>query len=379
MKPVTALLLLLAIGAAPRDRVIPKAGYRDWKVYQGGPESIHYSNLAQINRANVHNLTVAWTHDAGDEFKGSEMECNPIVVDGLLFATTPKLRVIALDAATGKLIWSFDPNEGRPAIGRSRNRGVAWWGEGADQRIYVVARQYLYALDAKTGKPVAGFGDNGRVDLRQGLGRPLDESMISATTPGIVYKDLLILGSLCAETIPAAPGDIRAYDVSTGKLRWSFHTIPHPREFGYGTWPKDAWQYIGAANNWAGMSVDQERGMVFASTGSAAFDFYGANRIGDNLFANCVLALKAETGKRVWHFQGVKHDLWDRDFPAQPSLVTVNRGGRLVPAVAQITKSGYVFLLDRKTGKPLFPVEYRAVPASDVPDVCSPRRHSRFR
>ncbi|MGH9666632.1 MAG: PQQ-binding-like beta-propeller repeat protein, partial [Bryobacteraceae bacterium] len=185
-------------------------------------------------------------------------------------------------------------------------------------------------------------------------------------TPGIVYKDLLIVGSLVNESLPAAPGDIRAYDVRTGKLRWSFHTIPHPGEPGYNTWPKNAWTYSGGANSWSGLSLDTKRGLVFAGTGSASFDFYGANRLGDDLFANCVLALNAESGKHVWHFQAVKHDLWDRDFPAPPSLVTVMHDGRLVDAVAQITKSGYVFVLDRETGKPLLPVELRSVPASDV-------------
>ena len=189
---------------------------------------------------------------------------------------------------------------------------------------------------------------------------------ISATSPGIIYKDLLIMGSIVRETLPASPGDIRAYDVRTGKIRWTFHTIPHPGEYGYDTWPKDAWQYIGAANNWAGMSLDEKRGLVYVPTGSAAFDFYGANRKGDDLFANTLLALKADTGERVWHFQAVQHDLWDRDFPAPPNLVTVRHDGRAVDAVAQITKSGHVFLFDRATGQPLFPIEERSVPASEA-------------
>jgi quinoprotein glucose dehydrogenase len=335
--------------------------YRDWRAY-GGPENIRYSTLAQINRTNVHQLEIAWTFDTGDAFPGSEMQCNPIVVDGVLYATTPKARVIALDAAMGKLRWSFDPNEGKKVAGKVRNRGVTYW----NQRIFVVVRHFLYALDAKTGQPISNFGQAGHVDLREGLGRDPKEITISATTPGVVYKDLLILGSIVSEALPSAPGDIRAYDVRTGKLRWIFHTIPHPGEFGYGTWPKDAWKYIGGANNWAGMSVDEKRGLVFAPTGSAAFDFYGANRIGDNLFANTLIALKAETGERVWHFQAVRHDVWDRDFPAPPNLVTVRRDGRPVDAVAQITKSGHVFVFERETGRPLFPIEYRKVPASDV-------------
>jgi quinoprotein glucose dehydrogenase len=360
------VLLLVVHLTSCQNRIAPSSGYRDWKVYGGSPDNIHYSTLRQINRDNVHKLAVAWTYDSGDAFPDSEMECDPIVVHGALYATTPKLRLVALDAATGKLRWSFDPNQGEKVSTKLRNRGVTYWEEGNDRRIFLVARQYLYAIDATTGKPLAGFGDSGRVDLREGLGRDPKEQSISATSPGVVYKDLLILGSIVAEDLPASPGDIRAYDVRTGKIRWTFHTIPHPGEYGYETWPKDAWTYIGGANDWAGMSLDEKRGLVFCATGSASFDFYGANRIGDDLFANCVLALKADTGQHVWHFQGVKHDLWDRDFPAAPSLVTVRRDGRLIDAVAQITKSGFVFVFERETGRPLFPIEYRKVPASDV-------------
>src|SRR5437870_1425685 len=352
--------------AAFAQRHIPKAGYRDWKVYGGGPESIRYSNLDQINRENVQKLEVAWTFDTGDAFEGSEMQCNPIIVHGVLFATTPKLRVMALDASTGKQRWSFDPNDGAKITHGVRNRGVTYWEDGRDQRIFVGSRHYLYALDARTGAVVTTFGDAGRIDLREGLGRDPREISISISTPGVIYQDLLILGGLMSEDLPSPPGDIRAYDVRTGKMRWSFHTIPHPGEFGYDTWPKDAWKYSGSANNWAGMSVDEKRGLVFAPTGSAAFDFYGSNRLGDNLFANTLIALDARTGKRVWHFQAVKHDLWDRDFPAPPGLVTVERNRRLIDAVSQTTKSGHVFVFERETGKPLFPLEYRKVPPTEV-------------
>ena len=353
-----AVLLVAAMPAAEP--------YHGWTVYGGGSDSIRYSALDQINRSNVAQLQVAWTYDTGDAFPDSEMECNPIVVDGILYATTPKLRLIALDAATGKLRWSFDPGQNTNALGKTRNRGVTYWSDGHSGRIFLPAGHWLYALDARTGALIKTFGDGGRVDLRQGLGRPPEEMSISATTPGIIYKDLLIMGSIVSETLPAAPGDIRAYDVHTGKIRWTFHTIPRPGEFGYDTWPKDAWQYIGAANNWSGMSLDEKRGLVFAPTGSAAFDFYGGNRKGNDLFANTLLCLKADTGERVWHFQAVHHDLWDRDFPAPPNLVTVRRDGRIVDAVAQITKSGHVYLFDRVTGKPLFPIEERAVPATEV-------------
>ncbi len=335
-------------------------------MYGGNPAGTRHSDLKQINRGNASSLQVAWTFDTGDATEKSEMQCNPIVVDGVLYATTPRLRLIALDAATGKLRWRFDPFANEKLAGRARNRGVTYWTDGKDKRIFLVARNYLYSIDAVTGRIAGTFGDNGRVDLRQGLGRDPQGLTISATTPGIVYNDLLILGAILPETLPAGPGDIRAFDVRTGKVRWTFHTIPHPGEFGYDTWPKDAWKYIGGVNNWAGMCLDEKRGLVFVPTGSAAFDFYGSNRLGDNLFANSLIALNAKTGERVWHFQAVKHDLWDRDFPSAPTLVTVQHDGHAVDAVAQITKSGYVWVFERETGKSLFPMEYRKVPASDV-------------
>jgi quinoprotein glucose dehydrogenase len=365
------------IGSALLAVALPAADpYSQWTVYSGGPDSIRYSTLNRINRGNVARLQVAWTYDTGDAFPDSEMECNPVVVNGLLYATTPKLRVIALDAATGRLRWSFDPRQGEPLFGKARNRGVTYWAAGEERRIFFVASHWLYSLDARTGANVKTFGEGGRVDLREGLGRPPEEMSISATSPGIVYKDLLIMGSIVSETLPASPGDIRAYDARTGKIRWTFHTIPHPGELGYETWPKDGWQYIGGVNNWAGMSLDEKRGLVFVPTGSASFDFYGSNRRGDDLFANTLLALNAETGERVWHFQAVHHDLWDRDFPAPPNLVTVQRDGHAVDAVAQITKSGHVFVFDRQTGKPLFPIEERSVPASEVEGEAAAARQS---
>jgi len=340
----------------------------EWPVYGGGPESIRYSSLAQINRENVKHLTVAWTFDASDGVPSSELEVNPIVVHGVLYATTVSLNVVALNPATGELLWRFDPYNGRKVRGGGgRTRGLTYWSDvgGGDQRIFVGVQQFLYALDAKTGRPVPTFGAGGRVDMRDGL-RPGENLMISLGTPGIVYKDLLIIGSRTAEGLPTPPGDVRAYDVKTGALRWTFHTIPRPGEFGYETWPKDAWTYSGAANNWTGMSLDARRGLVFVPTGSAADDYYGANRVGDDLFANSLIALNAQTGKRVWHFQFVRHDVWDRDLPAPPNLVTVRRDGRAIDAVAQVTKSGHLFVFERETGKPLFPIEYRSYPKSDV-------------
>ena len=364
---LTALLLfLLNHSAAQQRRSVPSKGYDEWRSYGGGVDSIRYSTLHQITSANARKLQVAWTFDTGNSFQGSEMQCNPLIVEGVLYATTPKLRVIALDAATGRLRWSFNPFEGRKVFSTIRNRGLTYWSDGNDRRIFVVASRYLYALDARTGKPLAAFGKAGRVDLREGLGRDPETITISATSPGIVFKDLFILGSIVSEDLPAAPGDIRAYDTRSGKLAWVFHTIPRPGEKGYETWPRDTWKHTGGVNNWCGMSLDEKRGLLFVPTGSAAFDFYGADRVGDDLFANCLLALNAATGERVWHFQFVRHDVWDRDLPAPPSLVTVERDSRLVDAVAQITKSGYVFVFERATGKPLFPIEEHAVRQSDV-------------
>ncbi len=339
----------------------------DWPTIGGGPDNLHYSTLSQINKKNVAKLQTAWTFNSGDAFPGSEMECTPIVVNGTLFATTPKLRVVALNAATGAQQWSFNPNEEGAVVTKMRNRGVAYWDStDGDKRIFFAAREYLYGLNAETGKPISGFGTEGRINLRDDLGRSAEGLSISDTSPPMIYKDLLIVGSIVSESLPAAPGDVRAYDVRTGKLRWSFHTIPHPGEFGYETWPADGWKYLGGVNNWSGMSLDAQRGLVFLPLGSATFDFFGANRAGDNLFANCLLVLKADTGERVWHYQTVHHDLWDRDLPTAPTLVSVLREGRRVDAVAQPTKSGFVFLFDRETGKPLFPIESRGYPKSDV-------------
>lgn len=358
---------VFAFGSQAQVKKPAAPKYREWRMFGGGEENNHYSELSQITADNVAQLQMVWRYDSQDEFTGSEIQCNPIVVDGVLYATTPKVRVIALDAATGKLIWSFDPNEGRKGTGKMRSRGVTYWQDGADKRIFVGFRNRLYALDASNGQPIAGFGQNGWIDLRQDLGRTqVDGLTVTLTTPGVLYQDMLIVGSLVSEGLPAAPGDIRAYDVRTGKLRWGFRTIPAAGEFGADTWPKDARSFLGGANNWPGMVVDQKRGLLFAPTGSAAFDFYGANRPGDNLFANSLLCLDANTGKRIWHFQAVKHDVWDRDFPSAPVLVTLRRNGRAVDAVAQITKSGHVYVFERQTGKSLFPIEYKKYPASPV-------------
>ena len=277
------------------------------------------------------------------------------------------LKLFAVDAATGKEHWVFDPygEEGSPSV-FGVSRGIAYWEDGGDKRILFGAGPYLYAIDATTGIPVNSFGNGGRIDLRESLDHDMTGLHWSINTPGVVYKDLYIIGGRVAEEQPSAPGHIRAFDIRTGERAWIFHTIPHPGEYGYDTWPEDGWERLGGANNWAGMSLDEARGIVYVPTGSAAFDFWGGNRHGENLFANTILALNAETGERIWHLQTVKHDIWDRDLPAVPNLLTVNHEGRNIDALAQITKSGHIFLLDRETGESLFPLEERSVPASDL-------------
>jgi quinoprotein glucose dehydrogenase len=361
---VTAVLCLtppLAATEGPRD-------FRNWQVYGGDPGGTKYSALDRINRTNVDRLRPAWVYRCDDMRlqPASTIECNPIMIDGLLFLTTPGLKVMALDAATGRSRWVFDPWNGRG--GHGVNRGVTYWASGGDRRIFFVAGNQLCALEAATGRLIPSFGTGGKVDLRDGLDRDVFYLSVTATSPGIVFKDILILGSVVGEgPSPAAPGHIRAFDARTGARRWIFHTIPHPGEFGYDTWPTNAWKTAGGANCWGGMTLDRQRGIVFAGTGSASYDHWGGNRIGANLFANCVLALRADTGERLWHFQVVHHDLWDYDIPCPPNLVTVKHEGQTVDAVAQSGKVGHLFLLDRQTGKPLFPVEERPVPKSEIP------------
>ena len=339
----------------------------DWPVTGGDPGNSRYSSLAQINRGNVSELEVAWTYHAGGVEAGvhSEMQATPIVVGRVLYSTTPALAVIALRADSGTLIWKFDPFATRPREAHV-NRGVAYWEKGDDRRIFFSAGRRLYALDARTGTPISTFGDSGSVDLAAGLGREIGDAYIVATSPGAIYDDLLIQGTRVGEDEGSAPGDVRAYDVRTGKIAWAFHTIPRPGETGYDSWPTDAWQTAGGANSWAGMAVDATRGIVYVPTGSATPDFYGGGRAGANLFANTLLALDAKTGERRWHFQTVHHDLLDRDLPAAPNLVTVSHEGKKVDAIAQITKTGFVFVFDRATGTPLFPIDERPVPASDL-------------
>jgi quinoprotein glucose dehydrogenase len=282
-----------------------------------------------------------------------------------MYATSARHRLYAINATSGKMVWSFDPFNG--GKGGGVNRGVTYWEDGDDKRILFTAGDDLFAVNAQTGKLIMSFGNSGKVSMNTGMRDDAKFISIKPTSPGVVYKDLLIIGNEVSELYGAQPGYIRAYNTRTGKLEWTFHTIPKPGEPGYETWPKDAWQYAGGANDWGGMSIDEKRGMVFLATGSPTYDFYGADRKGENLFGNCIIALDAKTGKYIWHFQTVHHDLWDYDLPAPPNLVTIIKDGKEIDAVAQASKIGFLYVLDRETGKPLFPVEERKVPASDVP------------
>ncbi len=340
----------------------------DWRFYLGSKSSSQYSPATQVTPTNVRHLIRAWEYTTGgrDSSNRSQIQCNPLVVDGVLFGTTPDLRLFAVDASNGTELWQWDPaGEGLRKSGV--NRGLVYWHDGNRGRIIFGNDRYLHAIDAGSGQRISSFGDGGSVDLMDGLGRDVEGLQLQANTPGVVYRNLLITGMRLGEgPAPAAPGHIRAYDLRSGKLVWRFNTIPQPGEFGYETWPPNAWKFIGGANVWTGFALDEDRGIVYCPTGSAAFDFWGGNRLGDNLFANCLIALDASSGERLWHFQFVHHDLWDRDLPAPPNLLTIEKDGRRIDAVAQVTKSGHVFVFDRVTGEPVYPIEEIPVPPSDL-------------
>ncbi len=340
---------------------------KNWPTYLGDQHNSHYSPLSQINKTNISQLKVAWEYRTGDLSlkENTQIQCNPIIIDGILYGSSPMLKVFALDAATGKQKWIFDPSSFK-GVSMHVNRGVVYWEDGEDKCIIFTAGPYLFALNADTGKLVESFGKSGRASLKSKLGVWAQKLYVVSRTPGIIFNDLLIMGTALSEGPKAAPGYIRAYDVRTGKVQWTFRTIPKPGEYGYETWPKEAYKSVGGVNSWAGFALDKQRGIVFVPTGSASYDFYGGNRKGENLFANSLIALNAKTGERIWHFQTVHHDLWDRDLPAPPNLITVTHNGKDVDAVAQITKSGFVFLFDRETGEPLFPIEERKVKSSDL-------------
>jgi len=333
-----------------------------WTQYLGGPDSSQYSSLKQINKSNVKQLEVVWTYPTGE--RGNYL-FNPIVIDGTMYVLAKNNSVVALDAATGKEIWTH-PNQG--AVG---TRGMNYWEsqDRSDRRLLYINAGFLTEIDARTGQTIASFGDNGRTDLRVGLDRDTSNLRpLQTNNPGRVFEDLIIIplpaGGANYDAIPA---DVHAYDVHTGKLVWVFHSIPRPGEFGYDTWPKDAWKTAGGVHNWNEMTVDEKRGIAYIPFGTARYDFYGANRHGQDLFGNSLVALDARTGKRLWHFQTVHHDLWDYDLPTAPKLLTVRHNGKMVDAVAQPTKQGFLFVFDRVTGEPLWPIEERPVPKSDVP------------
>lgn len=334
----------------------------DWADYLGGPDRNHYSTLSQITPENVAQLEIAWTYATPDS---GQMQVNPLIIDGVLYGVTPALQAFALDATTGEELWLYGDTLRHWA---STSRGISYWSEGKDHRIFYTIGSKLWALDAASGQPVSEFGENGSIDLHDGLPEIAQKKFITSTTPGAIFEDLIIMPVRVSEDTDAAPGDIRAFNVRTGELEWVFHTVPYPDEFGYETFPQNAYknEYIGGGNNWAGMAVDNENGIVFVPTGSVSYDFYGGNREGQNLFSNCLLALNARTGERIWHFQTTHHDIWDRDLPAPPNLMTIERDGEKIQVVAQISKQGYVYVFDRLTGEPIFPIEEVPFPASDL-------------
>jgi quinoprotein glucose dehydrogenase len=337
-------------------------------VYGGNKEANHYSSLNQIDTNNVSQLQVAWTYHTGDADSMTQIQVNPIIVDSTLFGVSPKLKLFALNAVTGKEKWVFNPMndsdvKGAGYFGMNVCRGVTFYADKNDQRIFYSANSQLYCINAKSGKPIKSFGTGGKIDLHNDLGRDASKLYVAMTSPGIIYKDMIILGCRVSEEADAAPGFIRAYDVHSGKLRWIFHTIPQPGEFGYDSWDdKNAWKHIGGVNAWSGFSLDEKNGILFVPIGSASYDFYGGRRTGNNLFANCVLALDAATGKRIWHFQTVHHDVWDRDLPTAPVLVSLKKDGKTIDAIAQTTKSGFIFLFNRKTGESIYPIHETPVP-----------------
>ena len=360
------LISLIVFSCQPKENPYSNP---NWDQYLGSLESSQYRGFNQINTENAGELVKLWEYHAGDSDPDdrSQIQCNPLVIDGVLYGTSPQLKLLAIDAVSGKELWRFDPFEGNYGLfGMGVNRGLSYWKQGEDRRILYTAGSVLYAVNTSNGDLVNSFGDGGTVDLKKGLGRNIDSVFYVNNTPGVVYKDLLILGGRVSEGADHAPGHIRAYNILSGDIEWIFHTIPHPGEYGYETWPDSAYLKSGGANVWSGFSLDKEEGIVYAPTGSASFDFYGGDRTGQNLFANSIIALNANTGERIWHFQARHHDIWDRDLPAPPNLITVQKDGESIKALAQISKSGHLFVLNRLTGEPIYPINEVKVPPSTL-------------
>jgi len=358
-----AAALGLALAAAAGAEPVGKGfSYGNWDSFLGGPEGAQYSSLNQINRGNVGQLQVAWTFDTG---KGQPPHLNPLVANGHMYVVASDGAVVALDPATGKEAWR------RPNSGRMASRGMSYWqsADGRDKRLLYVNDGMLTAISADTGEPVAGFGQTGKVDLRQGLEGDISKVRpLQTDNPGRVYKNLLILPLPAgAYEFASSPADIHAYDIPTGKLVWVFHVVPKKGEYGADTWPANGRDKFGGVHNWSECTLDDEAGIVYVPTGTARYDFYGGNRPGNNLFANSILALDAKTGKRIWHFQAIHHDLWDYDFPQAPKLLTIRKDGKQVPILVQASKQGFLYVFNRKTGKPIWPIEERPVPKSDMP------------
>jgi len=370
MRKIFAGSILVAVVAIFTFGCTQKKDYKGWPQYKGSNENIHYSSLKEVDTGNVKQLQVAWTYHTrdADSANHSQIQCNPIVIDGVLYGTTPKMKLFAIDAATGREKWQFNPfdslaRDKRMFFIMNNSRGVAYWGNGDDKRVFYAAGPYLYCINAATGKTVNSFGDKGKIDLHDGLGRDVADLFVTASSPPIIYGDIMIMGTRVDEGSHAAPGHIRAYNVRTGKQLWIFHTIPHPGEPGYETWEDpNAYKFIGGANVWSGFSLDEKRGIVYGCTGSASYDWYGGNRLGNNLYADCLLALDAKTGKLIWHFQDIHHDVWDKDIPSAPALVTIKKDGKDIEAVAITTKTGFIFTFDRVTGKPVYDIVEKPVP-----------------
>ena len=351
---LSALALAVLAGLPLAGQTTP----REWRDYAGGPDSSRFVAATQITKANAARLEVAWT------YPGGQTDFNPLVVRGVVYGRGPKDSFVAIDAATGKELWI---TQGPPNF---NVRGMNYWEskDGKDRRLIFSANNLLQQLDAVTGEPVTSFGKDGKVDLRVGLDRDPAAINQQSRTPGRVFENLIIMGSATNQEYTSAPGDIRAFDVRTGALVWTFHTVPRPGEFGYDTWPDGAWKTVGGANNWGEQSIDEKRGIVYVPTGSPKYNFYGGNRKGANLFGDCLIALDARTGKRLWHFQTVHHDIWDLDNNSAPQLTTIRKDGKTIDVVAMASKTGYLYVFDRATGAPIWPIEERPVPtATSVP------------
>ncbi len=338
----------------------------NWPTYNGDKAATHYSLLDQVNKENVHQLQKVWEFDNGEASANnrSMIQCNPLIIDGVLYGTTASMKVFALNAETGKRLWIFEPNRDIPAKGL--NRGLSFWEKDGQTKLFYGTGNHLFALNPETGELIPSFGKDGIIDLTKGLGRDVDGFRYHMNTPGVIFKDLYIVGGKVSETIKPIPGHIRAFDVHTGEIKWIFHTIPHPGEYGYETWSEDSYLKSGGANVWTGFSMDEEREIVFAPTGSPSWDVYGGDRIGSNLFGNTIIALDANTGERIWHYQTVHHDIWDYDLSSPPVMATIEKDGKKIDVIAQTTKMGLLYVLDRETGEPIYPIEEVEVPQTDL-------------